>query len=163
MRPSGDPAVVEQRRRRAIALLRSGHKPVEVASMLGVDRRSVRRWNAACREHGLRALRSRRNTGRPAKLDDQQRAQLRSTLIGGAIRVGFPTDLWTCPRVAATIRKLFGVSYHVDHLPRLLRSLGFSPQKPRRQAIERDEKRIAGWRYVQWPRIKKKPKHSART
>ena len=130
--------------------------------MLGVDRRSVRRWNATCREHGLRGLRARRNTGRPAKLAAKQREQLRATLIAGAVEAGFPTELWTCPRVAAVIKKHYGVSYHVDHLPRLLRSLGFSPQKPQRRAIERDEKRIAGWRYVQWPRIKKKPRLSAR-
>ena len=151
MRPSGDPAVVERRRRRAIELLRAGRKPVEVAAMLGVDRRSVRRWNATYRKHGLKALRAR------PKLVAEQREQLRATLIGGAKQAGFPTELWTCPRVAVAIRKQFGVSYHVDHLPRLLRSLGFSPQKPQRRAIERNEKRIAGWRYVQWPRIKKKP------
>lgn len=162
MRPQGNPEIVEQRRRHAIELLKQGHAPVEVARIVGVDRRSVRRWNASHRRGGLRALRSRPNTGRPTKLDAAAKTQLREVLISGARSTGYPTDLWTCPRVAEVIRDLFGVYYHVDHLPRLLRSLGFSPQKPQRRAIERNEKRIQGWRYVQWPRIKKKPNSSTR-
>ena len=160
MRPSGNPEVWERRRRQAIELLRKGHKPVEVARTLGVDRRSVRRWNAAFRGEGMRALRSRRNTGRPTKLSHEARTQLREVLLNGACKAGFSSDLWTCPRVLTVIKKQFGVRYHVDYLPRLLRSLGFTPQKPQRRAIERNRTRIRGWKYVQWPRIKKKPLHS---
>ena len=163
MRPSGNPEVYERRRRRAIELLKNGERPVDVARILGVDRRSVRRWNAAYRQQGIRALRSRHNSGRPAKLSTETTKQLRKVLVEGAGAAGFPTDLWTCPRVATVIRKRYGVSYHVDYLPRLLRSLGFTPQKPQRRAVERNRNRIRGWKYVQWPRIKKKPatsKHS---
>ena len=63
----------------------------------------------------------------------------------GARSQGFDTDLWTCPRVKALIEREYGVSYHVDHIVRLLRSLGFTPQKPKRRAIERDEEAIARW------------------
>lgn len=53
MRPQGSPVALEQRRRRAVTLLSHGYQPHEVAQMLGVDRRSVRRWKRA---HGCRAL-----------------------------------------------------------------------------------------------------------
>ncbi|MEW6715156.1 MAG: winged helix-turn-helix domain-containing protein [Nitrospirota bacterium] len=33
---------------------------------------------------------------------------------------GFNTDLWTCPRVAKLIEKLFGVHYHAHHVSKLL-------------------------------------------
>ena len=62
----------------------------------------------------------------------------------GAEAAGFDTDLWTCPRVAKLIRKRFGARYHVDHIGRLLGSLGWSPQRPQRRALERDEARIRG-------------------
>ncbi len=42
MRPKGRASELERRRQRAIALLERGHVPVDVAQMLGVDRRSVR-------------------------------------------------------------------------------------------------------------------------
>ena len=76
-------------------------------------------------------------------------------LLEGAREPGYPTDLWTCPRVADLIRKRFGVDYHVDHIGRLLRSLGFSTQKPQRRAVERNEEEIQRWVAEDWPRIKK--------
>jgi transposase len=40
---------------------------------------------------------------------------------------GYPTDLWTCSRIAAVIEKEFAISYHPAHLSRILRSMGYSP------------------------------------
>src|SRR3990172_534694 len=49
------------------------------------------------------------------------------------------------------------VRYHVDHIGRLLHWLGWSPQKPARRAIERDEEGIRRWIKQTWPALKKKP------
>ena len=157
MRPQGTPNELEQRRRRGWALLEQGLPPVIVAQRLGVDRRSVRRWKAAVRRQGPGALAACRASGRPPKLSAPHRRRLEQALLAGAQAAGFDSDLWTCPRVAQLIRRRFGVGYHVDHLGRLLRSLGWSPQRPERQARERDEDQIRRWIKVQWPRIKKKP------
>ena len=157
MRPHGTPNELEQRRRRALVLLEQGLPPVTVAQRLGVDRRSVRRWKAAVRRQGPGALAARRATGRPPKLSARHRHRLEQSLLAGAQAAGFDNDLWTCPRVAQLIRRRFGIGYHVDHLGRLLRSLGWSPQRPERRARERDENQIRRWIKVQWPRIKKKP------
>lgn len=156
MRPEGSPQELERRRRRALALLEDGLTPVNVAQRLGVDRRSVRRWKAAVRRAGPSALAARRASGRPLKLSAPKRRQLEQALLAGAQAAGFESDLWTCPRVAHLIRQRFGIGYHVDHLGRLLRSLGWSPQRPERRARERDEVAIRRWVKVQWPRIKKK-------
>lgn len=78
-------------------------------------------------------------------------------MLRGAQAAGFPTDLWTCPRVPTLIRREFGVRYHVDHVRRLLRALGWTPQKPKQQAREPDEAAIRRWVRVEWPRIKKEP------
>jgi len=48
--------------------------------------------------------------------------------------------------------------YHVDHLGRLLRAVGFRPQQPQRRALERDEAAIHRWIKQDWPRAKKKPR-----
>ena len=158
MRPRGSSEELERRRNRAIGLLEQGYQPVEVAQMVGVDRRSVRRWNAAYRARGPEGLTRKPVPGRPRKLDETGRKRLEALLLKGAKATGFPTDLWTCPRVAQVIRSRFGVRYHVDHIGRLLRSLGWTPQKPARRAAERDEELIEGWVKTQWPRIKKKPR-----
>ena len=157
MRPHGSPNELEQRRRRALALLDQGLPPVLVAQRLGVDRRSVRRWKAAVGREGPGALTARPASGRPPKLSARHRHRLEQALLAGAQAAGFDTDLWTCPRVAQLIRQRFGIGYHVDHLGRLLRSLGWSPQRPERRARERDEDQIRRWIKGPWSRIKKKP------
>jgi putative transposase len=95
--------------------------------------------------------------GRPRKLTAAQRARLEKALLRGALAYGFPTDLWTCPRVADLIERRFRVEYHVDHVGRLLHGIGWSPQKPERRARERDEEAIRTWVKTVWPRVKKKP------
>lgn len=154
MRPEGSGKQLERRRQRAIAL---GRAPVEVARLVGVDRRSVRRWNAAHRKQGAGGLAARPVPGRPSKLSVRQREQLETMLVRGAAANGFESDLWTCPRVAQVITRRFGIGYHVDHIGRLLRSLGWTPQRPTRRALERDEDGIQRWIKQEWPRIKKKP------
>jgi transposase len=156
MRPAGTPDELERRRLRAVELLTQGHQPVEVARMVGANRRSVRRWKAAYRKEGRRALEARPASGRPPKLPVPLTRRLERALLRGAQAAGFATDLWTCPRVAQLIERRFRVHYHVDHIGRLLHSLGWSPQKPTRRAIERDEEGIRRWIKQTWPALKKK-------
>jgi len=55
--------------------------------------------------------------------------------------------------VAEVIAKKFGVAYHPDHVWKILRSLGWTCQKPEQRARERDEAAIRQWREAQWPGI----------
>ncbi len=158
MRPPGSSAQLEARRVKAWKLLRAGVAPVDVARRLGVDRRSVRRWRAQGEHGGRRALAGRPSPGRPPRLDVAQREQLVACLLAGAEASGFPTPLWTCPRVAELIRRRFKVRYHVDHVGRLLRGLGFSPQKPERRARGRDAAEIRRGGGGGWPRRKRGPR-----
>ena len=157
MRPNGSPQQLEQRRYRALALLQQGLSPVEVAQRVGVDRRSVRRWKSAARRQGQEALRAQPAPGRPHRLSASQQRVLERALLRGPEAAGFPTPLWTCPRVTELIKRRFGIDYHVDHVGRLLHDLGWSPQKPARRAAERDEREIRRWVREEWPRVKKTP------
>lgn len=158
MRPSGTPQELERRRRRALRMLGEGWSPVEVARQIGVDRRSVRRWKAAVRKGGTSAVAAKPASGRPRRLITRDLVRLRRLLMQGAQAAGLATDLWTCPRVSWLIQRQFGVHYHPAHVSRLLHGLGFSPQKPTRRAIERDEQRIRAWIEQDWPRVKKTPR-----
>jgi transposase len=157
MRPYGDPKTLEKRRLKAVKLLKKGLLPGEIARRLGVDRRSVHRWLLAYHNHGIDGLAPVPAPGRPTKLSLKNRPKLARMLLKGATAFGYPTDLWTSPRVVDLIRRHFRVTYHAHHVSRLLRSLGFSPQKPQRRAHERDEAAIRGWVRTEWPRVKKTP------
>jgi len=157
MRPHGSPKQLQERRERAIELLKQGNRPVDVARMLGVQRRSVRRWKAAYKTKGIRGIEAKPAEGRPPKLNIKQKKRLEKVLLKGAKVEGFNTNLWTCPRVTQIIKKHFGVKYHVDHVGRLLHSMGWTPQRPQRKAMERNEREIRRWVNQRWPLIKKKP------
>lgn len=157
MRPYGSPEQLEQRRLHAIALFEKGLPPVEIAARVKADRRSVRRWKETFLKQGRNGVKARPACGRPPKLAARQKCQLERSLLKGAQSAGYPTDLWTCPRIGDLIRRRFRVKYHVRHIGRLLRSMGWSPQKPEKRARERDEKAVQKWIRQDWPRIKKKP------
>jgi transposase len=154
---------LEQRRRKAVALLDEGCSPQEVVKQVGVSARSLSRWRKAVENGGAEALAAVPHPGRTRFLTEDQREDLVERLVEGARSQGFDSDLWTCPRVKLLIERAYGVSYHVDYLPRLLRSLGFTPQKPARRAVERDDDVIDTWVRKDWPRIKKRRRGFRRT
>jgi transposase len=152
-RPIGTPLELERRRRHAVALLRQGDSPTDVAHFLGVNRSSLYRWRRQA-EQGLHALAAQPQPHRPPLLSDAQVAQLETLLLQGAAAHGWPNELWTAQRVADVIDRHFHIRYHHDHVGRFLRQrLGWTPQKPRRVARERDEAAILDWQAEQFPRI----------
>src|SRR5688500_305622 len=95
-------------------------------------------------------------TGPKPRLSAEQFAQLPSLLTRGAEAFGFIGEVWTARRVAVVIRQAFQVRYHPDHVGRLLRAAGWSPQKPIRRATQRDEATIERWTTERWPVLEAK-------
>ena len=79
---------------------------------------------------------------------------MRRALLQGPAAYGWKTELWTLERVATVITITTGVQYHIGHVWKILRQLGWSWQKPARRASERDEEAIARWVQEEWPEIK---------
>jgi transposase len=155
--PRGDRAALEERRLTALSLFREGLTQAAVSRRLRVSRQSVSRWYWQWREGGKRALRAAPRAGRPARLDAAALRRVERALLRGARAHGFPTDLWTLPRIAAVIEQVTGERYHPGHVWRILRRMGWSLQRPARRAIERDEAAIDRWVRERWPRVKKTP------
>jgi transposase len=154
-RLKGSADLLEDRRKRALALLNAGHSLNEVGRRIGCNASSVMRWRNAWRRGGARALRVRFSPGRPWKLNAKQRKHLVRFLLQGSIAHGHRTNLWTTIRIAELIKRKFGIRYHRAHVGRLMHSLKWSPQKPERRALERDEGKIKRWKQRKWPRVKK--------
>src|SRR5512135_823766 len=157
MKPNGSPLELEYRRRLAVQRVLEGYSTQEVADFLGVDPSSVRRWVAAFRRHGDKGLSAGPVPGRPPKLTSTQEKIVRRWLADRPTDHGFPTELWTGPRLALLIEQEFGVRFHPWYLSRWLRDRGFTPQKPQRVPRQRDPEAIAQWLESDWPRIKKRP------
>jgi transposase len=157
MRPHGSPKALEERRRRAVALLKEHRSLHEVARQIGCNPSSVLRWRNAMRRGGPDALRAKPVPGRPCRLKPHQKERLVELLLQGAMAHGYRTELWTTLRIAEVIRRRMGIAYHRNHVGKLLHDLGWSHQKPERRALERDEEAIARWKRRVWPRLKKTP------
>jgi transposase len=156
MRTIGSPTALETRRYLAVQRALEGYSTQDIADFLGVEARSVRRWLAAFRQHGMAGLAAQPVSGRPPKLSAAQEKIVRRWLADSPTEHGFVTDLWSAPRLAQLIEQEWNISLHPDALTRWLHQRGFTPQKPRRSHRERDAEAIARWLAQDWPRIKKR-------
>ena len=155
-RPKGSADLIADRRRRALELLKSGLSLNEVARRIHCVASSVMRWRDAWRRRGAAALKVGFSPGRPLKLKAAQQRRLLRLLLKGPLAHGYNTNVWTTARIAEVIQREFGVSYHRDHVGRLMHNLGWSHQKPKKRAVERDEEAIERWKRQDWPRVKKR-------
>jgi transposase len=150
---------MEARRMRAVDLLEERRlNKAEIARELGVSHQTISDWHELYLKGGRQALKSAGRAGRLPKLTAGQLEQIEAELCRGAKAHGYPNELWTLRRVAQLIDKLTGVTYHPNHVWRILHDkLGWSCQRPARRAIERNEEAIEHWVRNTWPAIKKAP------
>jgi transposase len=152
-----DRVKLERRRLEAARLLKQGLNEAEVARRVGVHRQSVNRWAAQLAAGGRQALRRASRTGRPPKLTAADRRCIEAGLKRGPEALGYRTSLWTAWRVADLIERECGVAYSTVQAWRILRAVGWTPQRPTGRALERNEAAIEHWKHVRWPALKKTP------
>ena len=150
MRPKGSADVLLSRRQQAIKMLSEELSLNEIARRIACSPSSVMRWRDLWDALGEDGLKVRTATGRPPKMSDKQKTKLLKLLLQGPMAFGWPTDVWTTRRVAELIRKKFSIDYHYTHVARILHALGWSPQKPERRALERNEAAIQRWKATDW-------------
>jgi transposase len=149
---------LQARRLRAAELFAAGVHPAGVARQLGVSRQAASTWHAAWKAGGSGALRSSGVTGPTPRLSDDQLGHVEQALLRGATAHGFEGQLWTLDRIAEVVWRLTGARHHPAHVWALLRyRMGWTVQRPRRRAAERDQAAIDHWVKADWPRIKKTP------
>jgi transposase len=156
------PECLEWRRFRALYLKRRGWVQRDIAEALDVTEVALSTWLAKARDGGPEALRAHPAPGRPAKLTPAQRQAIPEFLWHGPEAYGFRGQVWTCDRVAEVIAWEFGVRYHKDHVGRLLKDLGWTPQQPIKRAIQRDEAAIRRWREESWPELRRRARREHR-
>jgi transposase len=152
----------EWRRLRALQLKQQGWYQRRIAEALGVSEVTVSRWLARVRDGGPETLCACPAPGRPPKLSSAQKRLIPEFLWHGAEAYGFRGEVWTCARIARVIEEEFGVSYHKDHVGRLLKELRWTPQVPIRRAIQRDEEAIERWRAEVWPELQRRARRERR-
>ena len=137
-------------RLRIVILALGGRTAPEIAQALGVGRRTVQSWVARYNDGGIDGLADRPGHGRPCRLSEQQREQLRRRIDAGPTP-GDGTCTLRGPEVRDLLRREYGVSYSPAAAYFLLHRLGYEPLVPRPRHIKADpaaqeefEKKSAG-------------------
>lgn len=145
----------EKVRVKAGKLFRKGVSQAEVARRFKATPAAVSYWHTAWKQKGMRGLTSRGHTGFASKFTKEKRMLFRRAILMGPLAYGYETDLWTVPKLSAVLRKVSGFRCSDVWTWHIVRSLGFTPQKPQVRARERDEKAIAAWKTKTLPNLKK--------
>lgn len=143
------------RRIHAVLLNHQRHTSGEIAELLGAPRSKVSLWLGRYESYGWEALLEGHRCGRPKELTAPQLSQLEGVIDSGPIAYGFSSGVWTSPMIARVIQEEFNVHYHPGHVRKVLKALGFSVQRPRRQLAKADPTEQDRWQRYTYPKLKK--------
>jgi putative transposase len=144
----------------ALLLVSRGNRETDVAQVVGVGRRTLQDWIHRYRRKGIPALTKGPFKGAKPRLTDAQKAELSRIIAAGPQEAGLDTGVWTTPIIVKLVRDLFGVSYHADHMGKILHGLRFSVQYPGKSLSKADKRVQQTWRLEELPAIKKRPKRN---
>jgi len=146
--------VLEQYRYRAIELRKKGWRVNKIAEAFGVYPDTVSRWFVKKKRFGLNGLKSTKASGKDSKISPEGKKKIIKWLEKSAVDFGFETPLWTCKRIQQLIRKELKITVHKSNVWEWLRKWNLTNQKPKRRAVEQDEKTVKRWLRNEWPKIK---------
>ena len=151
--------MLEQLRRDAVKRVESGESPEAVASGLGINRRTIYRWLSAFHYGGDQALAAKPIPGAPPKLDAKQLAKLaRLIREKNPQQLKFDYALWTLGIIRQVIASRFMVKLSEVSVARLMKRLGFTPQRPLYRAWQQDPVLVKRWQDQDYPKIAAKAK-----
>ena len=141
-------------RKDAVKRVEAGESPEAVAQGLGINRRTIYRWLEAYHYGGEEALKAKPIPGAPPKLDAKQMAKLSRIIhTKNPLQLKFDYALWTLAMIRELIRWEFDVKLSEVSVGRLMKRLGFTPQRPLYRAWQQDEALVAQWRETEYPKI----------
>lgn len=106
-----------------------------IVEVMRLPRRTVHGWLQRFEERGVTAKDSLKQSGRPPVLSRKQMQQLISDLERGP--PNNHSGLWSTKEVRGLISKKYGAKFVSQHVYRILTSLGFSIQRPRKRHYKR--------------------------
>ena len=147
-------AALEQMRISAMRRVDAGESPEAVATGLGINRRTIYRWLQAYHYGGEEALKAKPVPGAPPKLKAEQMEKLaRIVREKNPLQLKFEYALWTLAMIRELIRREFSVRLSEVSVGRVMRRLGYSPQRPLYRAWQQDPALVERWRAEEYPKL----------
>ncbi len=122
----------------AILHVLNGASSYETAHLYGDSPRAIEYWVQKLASNGLSGLVDGDRSGRPSRISDSQLDRLRNDIRRSPRELGYTQNLWDGLLLSHHLTQQYSVSLSVRQCQRLFHQLGFSLQRPRRQASEAD-------------------------
>ncbi len=150
-------AALEVLRERAVAMHEAGNTQLAIASALGMHKNTVYRWLKGWRVAGAGALKAKKRGRRhEAKrlLDAEQAAEVQRLMTEYTPdQLELPFALWGREAVRDLVQARFGVTLALRTVSDYLRRWRFTPQRPVKRALERQDAAIQAWLTAHYPKI----------
>lgn len=135
-----------------------------VAAAFGINVRTLYRWLADFANGGQQALLAKPIPGRPPKLSAEQMCSIaRMVKDNTPQQLKFEYGLWTLSLVGELIKRQFSIKLSIASVSRVMKLLGFTPQKPLYQAWQRDPVLVRQWEGETYPAIRAEAKEAGAT
>jgi transposase len=109
----------------ALLLILEGHRPGWVAGVLGLTRQSLNLWMNKVNKEGLISLRPKQRCGRPARLTERLRQELKQQLKRPPLDAGLTRARWDGPTLVLYLKRQFGIDLKVRQAQYWLHQLGY--------------------------------------
>ena len=103
----------------------------KVAELIKKSRNTVQAWVKLFNEGGLEAIAPESPPGRPSRLSDEQKEELKTDVMTPPRELGYDFSNWEGKSVAEHVHIKFGVSFTARNAQKLLHALGFTLQRPK--------------------------------
>jgi transposase len=154
---------LEYIRIRAIrAVEKDKRSPEEVIKTFGLHRSNIYKWLKIYKEKGLKGLISKKSTGKQPIVTDKEKRIIEKLLIKNPLQLQFDFGLWTLEMVQLLIKKRFKKEVSIWTVSRILKSIGFTKQKPLFRAYQQDPVKVEQWLNEAYPFIAKEAKKEKR-
>ena len=115
-----------------------GASSYEAARLYGDSPRAIEYWTHRLLSNGLAGLWEGDRPGRPGRLSPSDQDRLRKEIRQSPRELGYDQNLWDGLLLSHYLKEHYAISLSVRQCQRLFHKLGFSLQRPRRQAREAD-------------------------
>lgn len=146
-------------RMQAVKMVREGLSATAVAKHFEVTARAVFQWLSDFATGGQNALQAKEGAGRPPKVSPEQMKWVADTVRDRTPdQLRFEFGLWTLRIIGQLIERQFNMTLSLPTLGKLMKQLGFTPQRPVFRAYEQDATLVQRWHQEDFPRLQARAK-----
>ncbi|MHA1275203.1 MAG: helix-turn-helix domain-containing protein [Promethearchaeota archaeon] len=115
----------------ALILMYEYKNCTKVANIIKKSRVTIQSWVNAFNKYGLEGIKPKSPPGRPSRLSEEQKEELKKDILTHPRELGYEFSNWEGKSVSEHIKNKFGVILKVRRCQYLLHQLGFTLQRPR--------------------------------